>query len=236
MFQILVEPIEEHSLPEYAVLWFGHPVTFVGEIEELRRDSTHTSDIESLHTLCDRNTEIIFVVDDEDRSVPLLHRLVWRVGVRGIRFLFPERSAVIPVGKPHLFCLAVHRFAVEDSAVGDEALETFLVMSGKPIDAIATERSTDRTEVFGVAPWFFGDIVDGSEVILHTLTSKVAGYLFVEGLSETWYAMSVRENNHIAISLHDRDIPTRAPELRDCTFRSALTIEQGRELMVRVVL
>ena len=48
--------------------------------------------------------------------------------------------------------------------------------------------------------------------------------------------MAVRQHYDIAIGLHDSHIPACAPELAHCTLWSSLTVEESRELMVRVVL
>ena len=69
LFQILVEPVEEYALPEHTILWLCHPVAFIREVEELGWYATHASCIEGLHTLSHRNAEVVFVVDDEYRSV-----------------------------------------------------------------------------------------------------------------------------------------------------------------------
>ena len=59
-------------------------MALVGEVKELGRNSTHTGKVEGLHTLCNRNTVVMLVVDHEDWSVPFRNRLVWRIGIAGI--------------------------------------------------------------------------------------------------------------------------------------------------------
>ena len=87
-------------------------------------------------------------MNTENRCVPFIDKTVGRVGkgaLSGCIVLFPIGSAHIPVGKPHLFGLQILHFHVEDTVVGNEGLETFVVMTGQPIDGESTEAGTHAT-------------------------------------------------------------------------------------------
>ena len=74
--QPLVEPVEVNALPEYSILRVQHPMAFVGEVKEFGGNATHTGKVESLHSLCYRDTIVMFVVDHEDWGVPFCDGLV----------------------------------------------------------------------------------------------------------------------------------------------------------------
>ena len=84
-------------------------------------------------------------MDAEDGRVPLVHELVRRVGEGALGcgvVLLPVGTAHVPVGKPFLFRFQVLHLHVEDAVVSDEGLETFVVVSGQPIDGEASETGT----------------------------------------------------------------------------------------------
>ena len=75
LLQPLVQPAEEGSLPENAILWLQYPVVLIREDEELGWDATHTSGIEGTHTLIGIDAIVFLAVDAEDRGIPLIYKL-----------------------------------------------------------------------------------------------------------------------------------------------------------------
>ena len=78
--QPLIEPAEEGSLPEDTILWLQYPVVLVWEDEEFGRDATQASCIEGSHALVGIDTVILFAVDAEDWSIPLVYKLMRTTG------------------------------------------------------------------------------------------------------------------------------------------------------------
>ena len=151
----------------------------------------------------------------------------------GIVFL-PVRAAHVPVREPFLFGLEVLHLEVENTVMGDEGFEAAVVMSGNPIDAEAAEGSTYATEMVFVHIGFGAELIDGGEIIFHTLTSVVTGDLFVPFFAETGQTASVRRYDDIIAGGHHHEVPAERPELRNRALRTALAIEDGRIFLVRV--
>ena len=75
--EVFIQPIEEDAVPQDAILWFGDPVSFFGEIEEPAWDPLQLGSIEGFHSLGDRDAEVLFAMDHEQRSFPIASETVW---------------------------------------------------------------------------------------------------------------------------------------------------------------
>ena len=126
MLHVCVKPVKEAALPEDAILRFEHPMVLVGETEELGRNATQLGGIEGRHSLRGDDTIVLFALDAEDWSVPLIYKTMGRV-LESLLVSVPESTTHVPVGKPHFFRFQVLLLDVEDAIVGDESLETLVV-------------------------------------------------------------------------------------------------------------
>ena len=126
---ILIQPCEEFTIPMNGVLWLQDPVVFFREEEELGFHTHHASRIECSHTLVNRYTVVHFAVCHENRSVPVLDKLVSRVAIVtvGLRSAVPWSATVVEVREPHFFGHHVHVFLVEDTGMSDECREAVLM-------------------------------------------------------------------------------------------------------------
>ena len=82
LFQILVEPAEELAVPDERILRFEHLVRFVLELDEPCRNAADTGGGEGFERLRVRDAEVVFAREYKYRRVPLVHRLVRRIGIR----------------------------------------------------------------------------------------------------------------------------------------------------------
>ena len=133
LFQVFIQPIIEPTLPQHAILRFQHPVVLVGEIEEFGIEAAQDGGVVGLHALREADAVVQAAVDDEDGRRPFVDEEVGRLGVglaHGWVVPVPEGAAEVPVDKPHLFCLKVLGLKVEHAVVGDEGLETTVVVTG----------------------------------------------------------------------------------------------------------
>ena len=109
-----------------------------------------TTPIESTETLIGIDAVVLLTVDAEDRSVPFVNKAVWGVLVSLLctcrSILVPIGIIVFPVREPCLFGVGVHRLKVESTVVGDECLETLVVVRGKVINGETTETCTYASE------------------------------------------------------------------------------------------
>ena len=112
VLQPAVEPVEIGSLPKDTVLWFQHPVVFVGEDEQLGFDATQTGGVEGSHALVGVDAVVLLAVDAEDGGVPLVDEAMRRVVICPLGILrlvlVPIGIIVFPVGEPHLFRVSIH--------------------------------------------------------------------------------------------------------------------------------
>ena len=75
-FQPAVEPVEEGALPENSVLWFQHPVVFIGEDEQLGLYATQTGGVEGSHALVGVDAVVHLTVYAKDGRVPFVYELM----------------------------------------------------------------------------------------------------------------------------------------------------------------
>ena len=83
-------------------------MVLVGEDEQLGWDAAQFGSVEGGHGLVGQDAVVAFAVDAEDGRVPLVHKLVGRVGEGALGrlvLLVPVSAAHVPVGKPFLFRL-----------------------------------------------------------------------------------------------------------------------------------
>ena len=76
VFEILVEPAEELSVPHYIILWLEYLMCLVLEYYQTRWDTLHASCGEGLEALGEGDTVVLLACEDEDGGVPLLGKLV----------------------------------------------------------------------------------------------------------------------------------------------------------------
>jgi hypothetical protein len=118
--------------------------------EELGWDATHAGCIEGAHALVGIDTVILFAVDAEDWSIPLVYKLMRTVlvGLLGVGtlVLVPVSILVFPVREPSLLCIGVHALQVESTIVREECLETLVVMTGEIVYRETTETGTDTAQ------------------------------------------------------------------------------------------
>ena len=122
----------------------------VREDEKFGWYASHACGIESTETLIGIDAIVLLTVDAEDRSVPFVNKAMWGVLVcllctcRSI--LVPVGIIVLPVREPGLLGVGVHRLKVEGTVVGDERLETLVVVRGKVINGETTEACAYASE------------------------------------------------------------------------------------------
>ena len=218
-------------MPEDAVLWFQHPVVLVGEEEELGVESAHSGCGEGAFGLGVFNSEVTLSVDAEDGCVPFIDVEVRRSGEHllhlSFRVFLPRRAAHVPVREPEFFGFDVLLLRVVDAVVGDERLESFVVVSGEPIDAVASETCADGAEAGAVNVGFSGEVVDGGKIVLHALTGVVAADFFKPFHAEAGETAAVRGDDDIVVRRHDLEVPAVTPELTDGRLRSSFAEEEG---------
>src|SRR5687768_7493127 len=78
LFQPAIEPIPNGREPQLRVLRLQDPVTFVREVEQLRRDAAALEGGEELQSFADRNAVIKLAVRHESRCGEVFHEAVRR--------------------------------------------------------------------------------------------------------------------------------------------------------------
>ena len=238
-FQPAVQPGEEGALPQHSVLRLEHPVVLVGEDEQFGRDAAQFGSVEGSHGLVGQDAVVPFAVDAEDGRVPLVHKLVGRVGEGALGrlvVLVPVSAAHVPVGKPFLFRLQVLHLHVEDAVVGDEGLEAAFVVACHPVDGEAAEAGAHASQVVTVYEGFFRHLVDGRQQVLHALAAVVAADGFVPLRAESRHAAPAGGYDDVVVGRHHLEVPAVAPELAQWALRAAFAIEQGGVFLLRVEL
>src|SRR6185503_6677576 len=76
--EILVHPVQHRVPPEPAVPRLEHPVSFVGEVEELAGHATEAKRGECLQSFGDIHPVILLPVHYQDRRYPVCQVVVWR--------------------------------------------------------------------------------------------------------------------------------------------------------------
>ena len=151
----------------------------IREDEQLGRNATQTCRIKGSHALVCIDAIVFFAMDAEDRSVPLVYKLVRAVlvcllGVGCLVFV-PISIIVLPVGEPNLLGICIHAFEVESSIVGKESLEALVVMTSQIIYRETSEAGTYAAQTVFVYIRQVGcGIVDGRKIVVHALACPVA--------------------------------------------------------------
>ena len=135
--QPLIQPSEEGALPEHAVLWLQYPVVLIRIDEEFGWNTAHAGCIEGTHALVGVDAVVLLAMDAEDRSIPLIYKLMRTVLVSllgvGTLILVPVSIFILPVAEPSLLGIGVHALQIESTVVGEECLETLVVVTGEII-------------------------------------------------------------------------------------------------------
>ena len=125
-------------------------------------------------------------------------------------------------------------FEVEDTRVGDECLEAFLVMTSQPVYREAAERGTYTTQAVSIYIGLLGHLIDSGEVILHALATIVATDGLVPLKTESGEAATVRSHDDIVMGSHDLEVPAVAPELAHGSLRTTFAEEQSGVFLLGV--
>jgi len=76
-------------------------------------------------------------MDAKNRCIPLVYKLMRTVLVSllgvGTLILVPVSILILPVAEPSLLGIGVHALQIESSVVGEERLETLVVVTGEII-------------------------------------------------------------------------------------------------------
>ena len=103
--------------------------------EELGWDAAHAGCIEGAHALIGIDAVNLFAVDAEDWSIPLVNELVRTVLVSllgvGTLVLVTVSIDILPVREPSFLGIGIHALQDESPIVGEERLETLVVMTGE---------------------------------------------------------------------------------------------------------
>ena len=202
------------------------------------RYATHLGCIKGSHALVGQDTVVLLAMDTEDRGVPFADKEVRRIGksaLCNLVLLIPIGTAHVPVGEPFLLSLEVLHFHIEDTVVCNEGLEALVMMTSQPINAEATEGGTYATQAIFVGVWLVGyKLINGSEIVLHALSSVVATNLFVPLVAETRQAAAVRCHNDIIVGSHHHEVPAETPELTYGRLWTTFAVEQGRIFLIWV--
>ena len=139
LFQSLIEPFEELSLPCYTILRVKHPMVLIWQIQQFRVKAVQLSRLKSFQPLLYGHTIIYSTLYDHYRRVPFIDKVAWVITfVAQWLWLFPVCAAKVPVGKPYLFCSAIPRFKIKKAIMGNESFETVVVHARQHINTIAT--------------------------------------------------------------------------------------------------
>ena len=102
----------------------------------------------------------------------------------------------------------------------NKGFETFVVMTGQPINGETSEARTDATQTILIDKRLFRHLVDSSKIVFHALATIVTADLFIPFHTETGKAAAVRSHHDIVVSGHNLHIPTIRPELAYRTLRT----------------
>ena len=94
----MVDPVEDLSVPEQAVLLLEHPVVLVREVEEPRWDTAGLEDVEQAQTVALRQAVVKSVVDDKLWSGPV-GNVVLGVPL-AVRARVPDAAVVVVADEP----------------------------------------------------------------------------------------------------------------------------------------
>ena len=120
--------------------------------------------------------------------------------------------------------------------MGDERLEAFVVVSGKPIYGETSEAGTYAAQTLFVNERFFRHFIDSREVVPHALAAVIAADCLIPFHAEAGKSATVGSHDDVIVGCHNLEVPTVAPELADGALRTAFAEEQGGVLLVRVEL
>ena len=84
--------------------------------------------------------------------------------------------------------------------MGDECLEAFVVMSGKPVNGEAAEAGAYTTQAVFVDKRFFCHFVDGCEVVFHALAAVIAADGFIPLYTEARKTAAVGGYDDIVVA------------------------------------
>ena len=140
--EVFVEPVDEVTVPEEAVLGMEHPVGLVGEVEVAGIEAAELGGVVGSHALGGYDTEVELAVDNAYRGVPFVDKEMGRIGigVGSLGIFDPIRAAEVPIGEPVFLGFEALLLEVEHAVVGEEGFETVaLVVTCQPVDAVCTE-------------------------------------------------------------------------------------------------
>lgn len=107
------------------------------------------------------------------------------------RCLFPESSAHIPVGKPHLFGLKILCFHIEDAGMSEKCREAVVMVAGEPVYRKSAIACAGGSDMFAVNIGILLHVVDCCKIVAHVLTGIVTRNLGIPLGAETGEAATV---------------------------------------------
>src|ERR1044072_6349439 len=178
-----------------------------------------------------------FTVDDQNRRVEVLHKLVRRPATVHRR-IAPRRSLKLPLRKPKLFGGAVHAFEVVNTIVRNQHFETeprIVVVSEDPVDHVTTVTRPGRADAVTIEERIMtqhiGDAVHDVDV---SLAAPIAANLIHKLLSVSGRAARVRRKHDVArVRKHFR-VPAITPAIVPRALRTAMDQNQKRIFLVCV--
>ena len=177
-------------------------------------------------------------MDAENGRIPAVNVEVRRGGIHllhlSVGSLFPGSRTQVPVREPKFFGFDILLLRVVDAVVSNETLKALVVVTGQPVHTVTAKARTHCTHTFAVNVRFFGNIVDGAEVVLHAKTRVVARNGLKPFHAKARKSAAVRRNNDVVVGSHNLEVPAVAPELAHGRLRATLAEEQGRILFIRV--
>src|SRR5574344_1661609 len=109
--------------------------------------------------------------------------------------------------------------------MGEEALETFVVMTSQIINAISSEAGSYTSKFVFVNERKVGTgIIDGTKIVVHALTSPVTADFFVPCRAVTRQSVAVRCHDDISVGCHYLEVPAETPKLANRILRSTFAI------------
>ena len=217
-------------MPAFAVERSEYPMALVGKNKGFGWHSVAAERSEELEALIDRHAKILLVSDNQCWSFDFVRRQMWRASCEmPSRRGTPGRTTGFPVGKPEFFALERHGLEVENTIVGDGALETVRV-SDEPIDRISSVARARDTHSLWIDESEPRHRIENGIEVNHDLAAPILRDFIHESLPETRRTARIRRCNNPTSRSPKRGIPAIRPRVRPIALRAAVNEENGRIL------
>ena len=107
-------------------------------------------------------------------------------------------------------------------------------MTCQPINRVTAKAGSYTSQTVFIYIRLFSYVVDGTQVVVHAVTSVVCTDIFQPFHTESRQTATVGSNDDIVVCCHELQIPAIAPELADRTLWTSLAEKKSRILLVRV--